>query len=284
MSDTRTPSGAAPGAPATSPVVPPVRSLALRTDLAVLALGGSEIDDRGTHLVVRTPDNPDYWWGTFLALRELPAPGGEREVIGAFHTEHPEVSHVAIALDGAEAHDPERLAAFVEAGLTVCVDTVLAADRLVAPVHPVEDAEVRPLVGDDWERRVELELTVSDGPPESTRPFAERRAATERAICERGDAVRMGAFVDGELVSTAACVRTDAMTGRFQLVETHPDHRRRGLAAAVVHAAGTAALSELGVGALVIVADPAGPAIGTYRRLGFADLEVSTTLESAPVR
>ena len=36
-------------------------SLGFRTDLALLALGGSEIEDRGRHGVVRTPANPTYW-------------------------------------------------------------------------------------------------------------------------------------------------------------------------------------------------------------------------------
>lgn len=36
-----------------------VRSLGYRTDLAILALEGSQVTDRGDHLVIRTPGNPD---------------------------------------------------------------------------------------------------------------------------------------------------------------------------------------------------------------------------------
>ena len=50
-----------------------ISSLANRTDLAMLERSGSEISDRGTHLVVRTPDNPTFWWGNFLLLAEAPA-------------------------------------------------------------------------------------------------------------------------------------------------------------------------------------------------------------------
>lgn len=35
-----------------------VRSLGYRTDLALLRYGGSEIEDRGDHVVIRSPDNP----------------------------------------------------------------------------------------------------------------------------------------------------------------------------------------------------------------------------------
>ena len=55
-----------------------IRSLGFRTDLRLLEMTGSVIEDRGTHLVVRTPDNPTYFWGNFLLLRQLPFPGGER--------------------------------------------------------------------------------------------------------------------------------------------------------------------------------------------------------------
>ena len=51
------------------------RSLAWRTDLALLLAAGSEVDDRGDHLVVRTPANPGFYWGNFLLLD---VPAGER--------------------------------------------------------------------------------------------------------------------------------------------------------------------------------------------------------------
>ena len=34
---------------------------------------GSQIEDRGTHLVIRTPDNPTYFWGNFLLLKQRPS-------------------------------------------------------------------------------------------------------------------------------------------------------------------------------------------------------------------
>ena len=49
-----------------------IPSLAFRTDLALARLAGSEVDDRGDHVVVRTPDNPDYYWGNYLLLPRPP--------------------------------------------------------------------------------------------------------------------------------------------------------------------------------------------------------------------
>lgn len=255
-----------------------VTSLGFRTDIALLTAAGSLVEDRGTHLVVRTPDNPSYFWGNFLLLAQPPAPGGEREVVGAFRTEFPQADHVSIGIDVADLTDESR-AAFEAAGLEVDVATVLTASDLVAP-RDVE-AEVRALTtDDDWEARARLSHGLYPSTSEERfMAFARGKNVQERRLVDAGRGSRYGAFVDGELVSTAAAYVTEAGTARFQSVETHPDHRRRGLAAAVVHAAGRHALDHLGVGTLVIVADTDGEAIGIYRRLGLADAERQVMME-----
>jgi ribosomal protein S18 acetylase RimI-like enzyme len=69
---------------------------------------------------------------------------------------------------------------------------------------------------------------------------------------------------------------------KIAAVETHVDHRRQGLAAAVVHAAGRHAIDQLRVVRLVIAADHDGNAIGIYRRLGVTDTERHNQLERRP--
>ena len=65
------------------------------------------------------------------------------------------------------------------------------------------------------------------------------------------------------------------------MVETHPDSRGRGLASALLHRAGGAAL-EAGAETLVIVADPEYHAIGLYRSAGFDDRETKVELTRRP--
>lgn len=261
-----------------------LRSLGFRTDLALLTASGSVVEDRGTHVVVRTPDNPTYFWGNFLLLRDLPVPGGEREVVGAFRTEFPEADHVAIGLDGTTAYDEQALQPFADAGLAVEVDVVLTAAALTEPEPPAVEAEVRRLETDeDWAARARLGHAVNPEVAEDRfLAFARGMAAAQRRLVADGRGQRFGAFVEGELVSTAACFRGGDGVARFQSVETHPDHRRKGLAAAVVHAAGRHALEAPDVTALVVVADPEGAAVATYRRLGFADAERQTRFFRAP--
>ncbi|WP_210503043.1 GNAT family N-acetyltransferase [Nocardioides xinjiangensis] len=255
-----------------------VGSLGFRTDLALLTASGSLVEDRGTHLVVRSPENPSYFWGNFFLLARLPVPGGEKEVVGAFHTEFPNADHVSIGIDTADLTDEAR-AAFEAAGLTVDVATVLTATELRAP-REVE-AEVRPLESEeDWEARAQLSRRLyPETSEEAFLAFARNKNVQERRLVDAGRGRRFGAFVDGALVSTAGVFVTEEGVARFQSVETHPDHRRRGLASAVVHAAGRHALDRLGVRTLVIVADTDGEAIGLYRRLGFVDAERQLMME-----
>lgn len=255
-----------------------VTSLGFRTDLALLTSSGSVVEDRGTHLVVRSPDNPSYFWGNFLLLGRPPVPGGEREVIGAFRTEFPLADHVSIGIDTPDLTDEAR-AAFEAAGMTVDVATVLTTSSLQQP-REVE-AEVRPLSGDeDWEARARLSQQLYPKTSEEAfMTFARQKNAQERRLVDTGRGQRFGAFVDDALVSTAGVFVTEDGVARFQSVETHTEHRRRGLASAVVHAAGQHALGRLDVRTLVIVADTDGEAIGIYRRLGFVDAERQLMLE-----
>lgn len=264
----------------TSSTLTPMRpqSLGFRTDLRVLELAGSLIENRGTHLVVRSPDSPSYFWGNFILLAQAPVPGGEREVVGAFHTEFPDADHISIGIDAPELDDDSR-AAFEAAGLAIDVASVLTAERLTLP-REVEGT-IRPLRSDDdWEARALLSQALYSNVGEQTfLDFARGKNVMERRLVDHGVMRRYGAFVDGQLVSTAGVVLTHAGWARFQSVETHPDHRRRGLAAAVVYAAGEYAVDDLGAVQLVIVADHDGEAIRVYRSLGFTDSEQQLMLE-----
>lgn len=260
-----------------------VTSLGFRTDLRLLELTGSEIEDRGTHIVVRTLANPTYFWGNFLLLKELPFPGGEREVIGAFHTEFPQAEHVSIGVDGTDDLT-EALQPFLAVGMEVDSGTVLTTGALVEPRPVADGVVVRPLASDDdWEARARLSHHLWSQTDETTfMTYARRKNEQERDLVGRGLGQRFAAFVGDELVSTAAIFSTHDDVARYQSVETHPDHRRQGMAAAVVHAAGSHALASLGTRTLVIAADTDGDAIGIYRRLGFADVERHNTLERRP--
>jgi len=254
-----------------------VVSTAWRTDLMLRCAEGAVVVDRGDHLVVRTPDNPHFHWGNFLLLSRAPARGAETEHwLSTFAEEFPRAPHLAFGVDprpGSPVTTAE-LRGFAAAGLEVSADDVLLATEVGAPAR-VDAAEVRPLSGDDdWRQRLELELTLwrdEFGP--TYEPFARRATAAARALTEAGAGRWYGAFVDGRLVSGLGVFRTVDRLARYQSVATLPAYRRRGLAGALVHAAGRYATDELRCRALVIVAEAGGDAGRIYRRLGFRSAE-----------
>ncbi|MFD0539584.1 hypothetical protein ACFQY7_43375 [Actinomadura luteofluorescens] len=75
-----------------------VRSLAFRTDLLLRRLAGSVVIDHPSHLVVRTPANPHFWWGNFVLVPPHALPAAP----DLFAAEFPEASHLAIGVDGTE--------------------------------------------------------------------------------------------------------------------------------------------------------------------------------------
>jgi predicted GNAT family acetyltransferase len=81
-----------------------------------------------------------------------------------------------------------------------------------------------------------------------------------------------GAFADGALVAMASTRFATPEVIEIGNVVTHPDHRRKGLGAAVTSAVARACFTLAPRVYLMVVADNE-PACATYRALGFMALE-----------
>jgi GNAT superfamily N-acetyltransferase len=246
-------------------------SLAWRTDLALLGWSGSAIEDRGDHLVVRTPTNPSYYWGNFLLLSAPPTAAELRGWLDLFEKEFPTSRHRALGVDGTDRSTSD-LAALRDAGFTVESSTVMTARAVHPPPRPNTEAVIRPLTTDaDWEQQVRLARAGEEG--ELTLEFATGKAQAHRRLVEQGRGQWLGAFLDGELASSLGLFVASEGLARFQDVKTHPDARGRGLCGTLVQAAGRHGLDVLGAHTLVMVADPEYLAIRVYRSVGFTDSE-----------
>ena len=253
-----------------------VRSLGFRTDLALLRHGGSRIDDRGDHLVVRTPANPHFHWGNFLLLADPPEPGSADRWVRTSREEFPESRHVAIGVDGREGTQ-EDLAPLREAGFTTETSAVMTATSVHAPPRPHTEAELRPLVSDhDWAQQVALSMAGEN--EHYSLEFATARERANRAHTEAGRGFWFGAFLDGRLVSSMGIVTASPGLARFQSVKTLEEFRGRGLAGTLVEVTARAGFDRLGADTLVMVADPDYLAIRVYRSVGFSVTE--TQLQS----
>ena len=261
-----------------------VTSLGYRTDLALLLLGGSKIEDRGDHLVVRSPHNPQHWWGNFLLVGDVPAPESAKEWLERFTAEFPHVRHVALGFDATQGSVGD-LAAFGSFGLRAEAQTVMTATEVYKPTTWNDEASYRPLQSDDdWQQSVDLRvLCVDPGlDPVSYRDFATAKVRTNRQLVEAGHGNWFGAFLDGRLVCQMGLFAAGTGLARFQSVETDPGHRRRGLAGSLVFEVSRYGLDELGAQTLVMVADPEYFAIDLYRAVGFGDTETQLQAERPP--
>jgi ribosomal protein S18 acetylase RimI-like enzyme len=258
-----------------------IASLAFRTDLAMLEHSGSIVEDRGTHLVVRTPDNPSYWWGNFLLLASPPGDAEEaQQWLTTFEAEFPNARHRTFGVDGQDG-GRDDLASFAELGLTRDVSSVMTATLVHEPPRPNTDATYRRLDGDgDWQQQIEMTMAGEDEGYDL--PFVTAQAAAQRRLVDAGYGAWWGAFEADRVLASMGLFTASPGLARFQSVKTHPDARGRGLAGTLVHRVSRYGFEELGARTLVMVADPDYLAIRVYRSVGFADTERQLQAERKP--
>ena len=254
------------------------RSLGWHTDLIFARFDG-EVIERDGFLVVRTPSNPNFWWGNFLLFDAVPRAGDAANWLAAFDAEIGAVqSNSRPATFGIDAsHAFELPADFVAGGFTLDTATVLTMrrDQLCELRKPADEATFRvamlalpaqaPLA-------VDLQVASDAGEHESVedyRSFRTRQMLRYGAMERAGLGHWFGVFTnDGELVADCGLF-TDGALGRFQHVSTHPAWRRRGLCSTLIHAVCRHGFETMRLKTLVIVADPNDVAIGLYESVGF---------------
>lgn len=251
-----------------------VHSLGFATDLMVLRAEGSSVVDKGDHLVVQTTQEPGYWWGNFVLVDGADHIG---QGLRAFRREFPNARHTAVGVDGTDGEVPHM---FGDLGLEPNVSVVLTASTLEPAPAPTATTDVHALSSEaDWKGL--FELRQQDRSPGADASFQRARVAAARRVTDSGKGLFLGAFRAGQLVSTLGIVSDGSGTARFQHVQTHPAHRRQGLGTHLTSAAAAIAQRCWTIDRLVIVADPAGPAIGLYRSLGFEQAELQVQLASS---
>ncbi len=254
-------------------------SLGFRTDVALRVLEGGEVTDRGDYLVVRTPANPDFWWGNFLLLASAPRPGHGGAWLARFAAEFPAARHVALGVDTTD--DPALPADLAAAGLEAERATVLTAAQPNPPARLNTEAEIRPLDSDaDWRQSVDLAIRCFDG--DDPAGFLERRAIARQRLTRTGAGAWFGAFTDGRLRAQLGLFDVGDGYARYQHVETDPQARRHGLAGTLVWTASRYGREVLGTSTFVIVADPADVAIRVYQACGFIPRQRQLSLERPP--
>jgi ribosomal protein S18 acetylase RimI-like enzyme len=246
-----------------------IRSLALTTELALIATRG-RITDRGSYLVVETPDDPGYYYGNYLVLPRPLQPGEVAHWLRVFDDElgtNPAIHHVTLCWDGVTgdegAGDELRDAGFTIDTHNAMVAEELRAPRAALPIRALTPAEVLASNAIAW--------AIGDRHDETYRKFLQRRAAWHRDLVVRGIARFYGAFDGEQLVASLGLVRVDNVA-RYQDVQVLPAYRKRGLAGALLATSAHDAIAD-GVERVVIVTEPESAAARLYEKAGFRILE-----------
>ncbi len=248
-------------------------SLGLATDILVLSKR-AEIETHPLGWVLRTPNEPDFWFGNQLILRGDPPP--PEVAVAAFHEAFPQAEHVTISWDAPERSLAEDLDTLAERGFVIEQDDVLALDGAPLPVAPTQGFVLRDVVDEgDWSKVADLKVAIGleEGyQAQGYAAFIRGRCDGWRKAIAAGEGAWYGAF-DGETLAADLGIFTDGRIARFQSVETAAAYRRRGLCSAlVVHALDW--LQQRAPHARpVIVAEAEGDAGRLYRRIGFALVE-----------
>jgi len=156
--------------------------------------------------------------------------------------------------------------------------------RLTPPKKRCDALVVRPLASDaDWAAATELQVLcgLEHYAREEYEAFKQAQMRQYRQDSEAGHGFWYGAFLDGALVADLGIFQGHGV-GRFQSVETHPAHRRRGFASQLVYESSRHALSLHPEHTLVIVATSGAPAMLVYEGVGYAVTEQQAAMFKRP--
>jgi GNAT superfamily N-acetyltransferase len=252
--------------------------LGWHTDLAVLRLEGSTIEDRDDHLVVRTPSSPFFYWGNFVLVTDPARVDEPEHWLEVFEREHPDALHRAIGL----AAEPQDVDAWRALDLGIDHDDVLAATTRPEP-NPVPQGYLVKQIADtiEWEQSTGLRIEEFAQRDPHEEQHERDRTEARRAMSEQGQVAWFGAFHGDRLAAELGIVDCGEGVARYQSVVTGAEHRRRGLAG---HLLGVAArwAADRGARRWVIVAEAGGDASRLYQSRGFNPADEGFRAERRP--
>jgi ribosomal protein S18 acetylase RimI-like enzyme len=258
-----------------------LKSLGIQTDLLFRRFDG-EVIEKENYLVIHTPKNPGYRWGNFLVFEHPPEAGDLEKWKMIFAREigiPPTYKHFVFGWD-----DPEGnvgvIQPFLNAGFKLDKSSVMTAKAVNPPAKLNQDCVIRMFTKDDWREWIDLEVAMNQAEPEDKqeaddegfRSYLQGKVSEYQGMIEAGLGQWFGAYMDDRLASSLGLFVWEKR-GRFQMVATHPNFRRLGLAGTLVYYAAQQGFTDLGAETLVMCADPDYVAIKIYESVGFKATE-----------
>ena len=275
-----------------------VHSIGLRTDLALHLRDGlvEEHPDPVGHLVLRTPDNPDFYGGNALVIPSLSSASDLERWERRFAEAFPAANHRSFCVDcradspyrspaparsaaglrqgelplvnspHADALELARARGYAVRRLAVLTARPSTLRKLALPpgltLRPFEDA--------DWASQLELSRAIDAASGlvgEAHERYLAGYLASRRRWSKMGTGSWWGLWDGPTLCSSTGLFWQDGV-GRYQDVMTAPAARRRGLASALISQVGLRAL-RADCHTLVIVSVDESDAYRLYLSLGF---------------
>ena len=260
------------------------KSLGLQTDLLFRRFEG-EVIEKDDYIVALTPKNPGYRWGHFLLFPAPPEAGDLERWKAIFAKEvgvPPAFNHFVFIWDGIDGN-VGGIEPFLQAGFRVEKTAVMTAQQVHAPPKINSTCTIRTFTADDWPAWIKLQHAMNSAETPQNQEddtdggftkFLWGKANEYQGMIEAGLGQWFGAYVDGELASSQGLFIWNKL-GRFQAVDTHPNHRRQGLAGTLVYHVAQKGLHDMGAETLVMCADPDYVAIKIYESIGFVTSEMT---------
>lgn len=242
----------------------------------------AQITDKGSYIVVRTPDRPDYFWGNYIIMPSDPSPNSYSHWLAIFESEigpKSQTGFVAITWDSPS--DQGHCAQFIDKGFALQTSIILSASRVYAPPKSNPHVTIKPLQAEsDFAQSIDVHFTPDwqYSSDEAQIKFLKDSAKRFRKLIDAGTAISIGAFQGNKLTAAVEMYFNDNLC-ILDSVVTHRDHRRQGICSSLVHYASQYALTRLNCQTLTLEADEEYHAAKIYESIGFRPTEKLYRLE-----
>jgi hypothetical protein len=250
---------------------------------------GGVITDHGDCISVRTPSNPDFYFGNFLLFPAPPTDGDFGPWMARFEeifAQYPQVRHHTFQWLPADDANSGELAEFKEAGFTLDETSVLATQSVHTDKPAPIDVDFRKISTDaEWLAVIDAQVRYGNPtiPSDEYRKFKEESFASYRAMSDKGLGNWWGAFKGDELVADLGLFFANGV-GRFQSVQTATEHRRQGICRAMVDHVSNYGLTAHPDITLVLWADAHDVARDIYCSIGFNEIETLNAAFRPPIK
>lgn len=252
-----------------------MQNLASRTDAIFLKRDGF-LEEHSDYWVIRTPDNPTFWFGNYILFKKAPGLGD----LARWREIHDTVfdgslNHMVLGWDEPALGETQQ---FVDAGLVATHGIALSLHTPPQNTRTNPNLVVRRLQGQsEWDAmtRQQYDADLQDfAYPGDDGVFRASQMAAAKRMADDGQGDWWGAFLDDQLVGGMGLFFDEARTiGRFQYVTTAITHRRQRVCTTILDHVVRDAFDRIKPEVLVICtgAEDDNPASPAYRNFGFRE-------------